>query len=48
MWGTLQGLEPTRSLIELFDMVWWMHFRRVEPLTVRRIARRGMREDEGI
>lgn len=24
-------IEPGRSRIELFDMVWWMHFRQVEP-----------------
>lgn len=28
----LGELEPRRSRIELFDMVWWVHFRRVEPV----------------
>jgi hypothetical protein len=25
-WARLQQIEPERSLIELFDIVWWMHF----------------------
>ena len=32
IWPALQAIEPERSRIELFDMVWWMHFRRVEPV----------------
>jgi len=24
-------MEPARSRIELFDMVWWMYFRKLEP-----------------
>lgn len=32
IWPALQVVEPERSRIELFDMVWWMHFRRVEPV----------------
>lgn len=32
IWPALQEVEPERSRIELFDMVWWMHFRRVEPV----------------
>lgn len=28
-----EALEPERSRIELFDMVWWMYFRRVEPVS---------------
>jgi hypothetical protein len=31
-WPELQRIEPERSLIELFDMIWWMYFRQVEPL----------------
>jgi hypothetical protein len=31
-WPALRALEPDRSRIELFDMVWWMYFRRVEPV----------------
>jgi hypothetical protein len=31
-WPALEALEPERSRIELFDMVWWMYFRRVEPV----------------
>ena len=30
VWPALKAIEPTRSLIELFDMVWWMCFRSVE------------------
>jgi hypothetical protein len=32
VWAELQAIEPERSRIELFDMVWWMYFRRVEPV----------------
>lgn len=31
VWVQLAHLEPERSRIELFDMVWWMEFRRLEP-----------------
>jgi hypothetical protein len=31
-WQALGALEPGRSRIELFDMVWWMYFRELEPL----------------
>lgn len=31
-WQQLSGLEPSRSRIELFDMVWWVHFRDVQPV----------------
>jgi hypothetical protein len=31
-WIALSASEPARSRIELFDMVWWEHFRRVEPV----------------
>jgi Family of unknown function (DUF6308) len=31
-WAALCESEPTRSRIELFDMVWWMHFRRHQPV----------------
>jgi hypothetical protein len=33
VWPRLEEIEPTRSRIELFDMVWWMYFRLVEPVT---------------
>ena len=26
VWARLEEIEPTRSRIELFDMVWWMYF----------------------
>jgi hypothetical protein len=32
-WTQLEKIEPRRSRIELFDMVWWMYFRKVEPVT---------------
>lgn len=32
VWRQLQKIEPARSRIELFDMVWWMYFREVEPV----------------
>jgi hypothetical protein len=32
VWPQLQAIEPERSTIDLFDMVWWMYFRQVEPV----------------
>jgi hypothetical protein len=32
VWQALHQIEPGRSRIELFDMVRWTHFRRVEPI----------------
>lgn len=32
VWTELQAIEPARSRIELFDMIWWMYFRQVEPV----------------
>ena len=31
-WQGLAGLAPSRTQIELFDCVWWIYFRRVEPV----------------
>lgn len=31
-WAKLAELEPNRSRIQLFDMVWWSYFRQLEPL----------------
>lgn len=31
-WLRLERIEQTRARIELFDMVWWMYFRKVEPV----------------
>jgi hypothetical protein len=31
-WSALSEIEPSRSRIELFDMVWWVHFRKLEPV----------------
>jgi hypothetical protein len=30
-WSHLQAIEAGRSRIELFDMIWWMHFRQIQP-----------------
>jgi hypothetical protein len=32
VWPRLHAIEPERSRIELFDMVWWIHFRELEPV----------------
>jgi hypothetical protein len=32
VWTRLHAIEPRRSRIELFDMIWWMYFRQVEPV----------------
>jgi hypothetical protein len=32
IWPRLQAIEPERSRIELFDCVWWMYFRQIEPV----------------
>jgi hypothetical protein len=29
-WPILQAMAPERKLIEVFDMVWWIHFQRTE------------------
>lgn len=31
-WGCLQSLEPFHSRIQLFDSVWWMYFRKIQPI----------------
>jgi Family of unknown function (DUF6308) len=30
-WSHLRAIEPERSRIELFDMIWWTYFRQIEP-----------------
>ena len=32
VWHELQVIERRRSLIEIFDMVWWVYFRALEPV----------------
>jgi hypothetical protein len=32
VWPVLHDQEPARSRLELFDMIWWVHFRSVEPV----------------
>ncbi|PJE01675.1 DUF6308 family protein [Mycobacterium sp.] len=31
-WSVLAEIEPERSRIELFDCVWWIYFRQIEPV----------------
>jgi hypothetical protein len=31
-WSALHEQEPQRTRIELFDCVWWIYFRQVEPV----------------
>ena len=35
-WGDLLAIEPARSRIELFDSVWWMYFRSLQPVFLRK------------
>ena len=32
-WAELAQVEPNRTRIEIFDCVWWIYFRRLEPVT---------------
>lgn len=32
VWGTLHTIEPARSRIQLFDSIWWMYFRTIQPV----------------
>jgi hypothetical protein len=31
-WKNLLSIEPNRTRIQLFDSIWWMHFRTVQPI----------------
>jgi hypothetical protein len=31
-WSALREIEPERTRIELFDCVWWIYFRQIEPV----------------
>ena len=31
-WENLQALEPKHSRIQVFDSVWWMYFRKIQPV----------------
>jgi hypothetical protein len=31
-WASLAEIDPLRSRIELFDMVWWIYFHRLQPV----------------
>jgi hypothetical protein len=35
VWSRLQAIEPARSRIQLFDSVWWMYFRKKQPVVKR-------------
>ena len=32
VWDELHSIEPNRSRIQLFDSVWWMYFRKTQPV----------------
>jgi hypothetical protein len=32
VWARLQSSQPDRSLVQIFDMVWWAYFRTQEPV----------------
>lgn len=32
VWNILQRIEPSRTRIQLFDSVWWMYFRSIQPV----------------
>lgn len=36
-WCDLQTIEPTHSRIQIFDSVWWMYFRKIQPVVRRKI-----------
>ncbi len=43
-WAALRAVEPARTMIQLFDSVWWMYFRVTEPVagsTVRPVTHSG-------
>ena len=31
-WASFAEIDPLRTRIELFDMVWWVYFRRLQPV----------------
>ena len=35
VWGSLHSIESARSRIQLFDSVWWMYFRTIQPVVRR-------------
>ncbi len=32
-WNALQTIEKKRTMIQLFDSVWWMYFRSTQPVS---------------
>lgn len=38
VWDELHSIEPNRSRIQLFDSVWWMYFRKTQPVVNRNVG----------
>jgi hypothetical protein len=36
VWGSLLTIEPSRTRIQLFDSIWWMYFRNIQPVARRK------------
>ena len=36
VWSSLSAIEPARTRIQLFDCVWWMYFRLIQPVKQRK------------
>jgi len=32
VWSSLHSIEPMRLRIQLFDSVWWMYFKAIQPV----------------
>jgi hypothetical protein len=43
-WSALAKVEPERTRVEIFDCVWWIYFRRIEPVASPPTARPGQQE----
>lgn len=41
-WELLKEIEPTRTLIQLFDSVWWMYFRNTQPVQRPGATKKGL------
>ncbi len=41
VWPLLRVIEPSRTLIQLFDSVWWMYFRVMQPVQKKGQAKVG-------
>ncbi|MBA3476349.1 MAG: hypothetical protein H0T10_06290 [Actinobacteria bacterium] len=47
-WSALSEIEPERTRIELFDCVWWIYFRRLEPVPLPASATAAAAPDAAI